>query len=192
MLNCIRKFTGSLLFVLLAFHSHQGWTAGTAISADYKLPASVDPEITSDVETEVWGTLWRPKVLNKSPYPLVLLLHGNHATCGHFDPSLGVRIDDRIDYTFTGTCPAGYVVTPNHRGYDYLAEQLASLGYVVVSINANRGITAADGFEGDQGLNLRRGRLVLKHLELLSRWNRSGGGRHPSASTSRASSTSDR
>src|SRR3954447_12236232 len=165
--NYIGKVAGSLLFLLLALHGRQGLAAETAVSAEYKLPASVDPEITSDVETEVWATLWRPKVLDRPPYPLVVLLHGNHATCGHFEPSLGVRIDDRIDYTFTGTCPAGYVVTPNRRGYDYLAEQLASLGYVVVSINANRGITAAPGVEDDQGLNLRRGRLVLKHLELL-------------------------
>jgi hypothetical protein len=66
-------------------------------------------------------------------------------------------------------------VTPNHLGYAYLTEELAKAGYVVVSINANRGVNAADGVEGDFGLNLRRGRLVLKHLQLLARWNRAGG-----------------
>jgi hypothetical protein len=133
--------------------------------------------------------------------PLVVFLHGNHGTCGTFFCAAaicgrpiplpdGPRIDDRIDYTTTGTCPrAGegtppaetdYVVSPSHEGYAYLAEQLASRGYLVVSINANRGITAGQPqdlgtpgspFIEDRGLNLARGRLMLKHLELLSRWN---------------------
>ena len=56
---------------------------------------------------------------------------------------------------------------PNHAGYDYLARPLASWGYIVVSINANRGVTAAPGELTDRGLNLRRGRLVLRHLKHL-------------------------
>ena len=106
---------------------------------------------------------------------MILFLHGNHATCGRIDRALGIRIDERIDYTLTGRCPSGYVVAPSHRGYAYLAERLAAAGYIVVSINANRGINAADGVDGDEGLNLRRGRLVLKHLQLLAEWNRNGG-----------------
>ena len=66
-------------------------------------------------------------------------------------------------------------MTPSHRGYGYLADELAAAGYIVVSINANRGVNAADGVDGDFGLNLRRGRLVLKHLQLLAQWNRRGG-----------------
>jgi len=45
----------------------------------------------------------------------------------------------------------------------------------VVSINANRGINAAPGTPEDLGNNLARGRLVLKHLQLLSEWNVFGG-----------------
>jgi hypothetical protein len=63
---------------------------------------------------------------------------------------------------------------PNHLGYSYLAEKLASQGYVVVSINANRGVNTAPGVLYDRGLNLRRGRLVLKHLALLRQWSVSG------------------
>ena len=66
-------------------------------------------------------------------------------------------------------------MVPNHLGYAYIAERLASLGYMVVSINANRGINAAAGVPGDSGLNLRRGRLVLRHLMQLAAWNKSGG-----------------
>ena len=140
---------------------------------EYKLKASFDSEVTTDLETEEWARVWRP--VADGHYPLVLFLHGNHGTCGHYDSVHKVRIDDDITYTYTGTCPQGYVVTPNHGGYDYLAEDLAARGYVVVSINANRGINGADGDFDDPGLNLRRGRLVLRHMEYLSQWNSEGG-----------------
>jgi hypothetical protein len=144
-------------------------------SAEYRLPATLDPSVAEEIVTELWARVYRPKRLDAGPYPVLLFLHGNHATCGRPDPALGVRVDDDITYTTTGTCPSGYVVVPSHKGYGYLAGRLASWGYVVVSINANRGVNAADGVDGDFGLNLRRGRLALRHLQLLSGWNRSGG-----------------
>ncbi len=170
-------------------------------TSQYRLPASTDPTIMTDRATEIWARVWRPQTDELVGLPLVVFLHGNHGTCGTFFCSVancgrfiplpdGPRIDDRIDYTTTGTCPrAGegtppaefdYVVSPSHEGYAYLAEQLASRGYLVVSINANRGITAGrpqdlgtpgSPFIEDRGLNLARARLVLKHLELLSRFN---------------------
>jgi hypothetical protein len=141
----------------------------SVISGRYKLPASVDPSVTTALATELWAQVWRPDT--GGPYPLVIFLHGNHGTCGRFDSSRGIRVDDRTDYTFSGTCPAGYVVTPSHLGYKYLSKSLASQGYVVVSINANRGVNAAPGVSGDAGLNLRRGRLVLRHMQELAKWN---------------------
>src|SRR5712692_1219496 len=160
----------------------------------YRLPASTDPTIMTDRFTEIFARVWRPQTEELERLPLVVFLHGNHGTCGTFNCSAaicghfiplpdGPRIDDRRDYTFTGTCPLkgqgnppaefDYVFSPSHEGYAYLAEQLASRGYLVVSINANRGITAGPLQDlRDRGLNLARARLVLKHLELLSRWNR--------------------
>jgi hypothetical protein len=143
------------------------------MDGQYKLPASLYPSVTSETKTELWAHVWRPK--SGGRYPLVVFLHGNHATCGRFDSELGVRIDDRVDYTTTGKCPSGYVVSPSHLGYAYLAKALAAHGYVVVSINANRGVNSARPEEGDYGLNLRRGRLVLRHLQELAKWNRRGG-----------------
>jgi hypothetical protein len=137
----------------------------------YKFPARLDPLVANDRETELWAHVWRPAKLGKNEQPLVVFLHGNHGTCGRFDPEKGVRVDDRADYTTTGHCPEGYVVTPNHMGYDYLGRRLAMLGYLVVSINANRGITAGAGRPEDGGLNLMRGRLVMRHLALLAEWN---------------------
>jgi hypothetical protein len=163
----------ALAFLWVAFASASAAWALPVQDGQYKLPASLDPTFSSEMVTELWAHFWRPTT--GGPYPLIVLLHGNHGTCGRFDPGLGIRVDDRSDYTFSGTCPAGYVVTPNHRGYDYLAGSISAHGYVVVSINANRGVNAAPGVSGDAGLNLRRGRLVLRHLQRLAEWNASGG-----------------
>lgn len=209
----------TLCALVLSTTGWPGTAAGQAVSAgqapdptglgefavatsQYRLPASIDPTIMTDRATEIWARVWRPRIEELETLPLVVFLHGNHGTCGTFFCRTaicgrpiplpdGPRIDDRIDYTTTGTCPrAGegnppaetdYIVAPSHEGYAYLAEQLASRGYLVVSINANRGITAGqpqdlgtpgNPFIEDRGLNLARARLVLKHLELLSRWNR--------------------
>lgn len=139
-------------------------------SSEYKLPAAIDPDVLSDRATELWARVYRPLTLAAGVrYPVLLFLHGNHATCGH---GSNPRIDDNSQYTSDGTCPSGYVVAPSHNGYTYLATQLAANGYIVVSVNANRGINAAGGVSGDSGLNLARGRLLLKHLTVLSQWDR--------------------
>jgi hypothetical protein len=140
-------------------------------SAEYKFPAAVDPEILSDRKTEIWGKLFYPSNQIPDKSPLVVMLHGNHATCGE---GSNPRIDNSCEYTEYGACPKGSVVTPNHEGYDYLAKNLASWGFLVVSINANRGITCGGGAEADWGLNLARGRLILKHLNWLYQWSTIG------------------
>jgi hypothetical protein len=144
-------------------------------SSEYKLPAAIDPDVSTELATELWARVYRPVNLSGAPFPLLIFLHGNHATRGRFEGAGPGRFDINVQYTFTGTCPDGYVVVPSHEGYAYLAEQLASWGYIVVSINANRGINAAPGTPDDRGNNLRRGRLILKHLQRLSEWNAGGG-----------------
>jgi hypothetical protein len=140
------------------------------VITEYKLAASIEPEVLSDRKTELWASIARPSTLaNGTRYPLLLFLHGNHGTCGQ---GTNPRYDYDCQYTDSGTCPQGYVPTPSHRGYDYITRALAARGYFVVSINANRGITCGRGSEGDWGLNLARGRLILRHLEQLSVWNR--------------------
>ncbi len=137
---------------------------------EYKLPARLDREITSATVTELWAAVARPATLVEGRrYPLVLFLHGNHGTCGS---GTNPRSDFDCTYTSQGVCPDGFVVSPSHRGYDYVAAELAARGYIVVSVNANRGITCGGGEEGDFGFNLARGRLLLKHLQLLAEWNR--------------------
>ena len=82
-------------------------------------------------------------------------------------------------YTGAGTCPTGYSIVNNHLGYTYFADRLASWGYIVVSINANRGITGGNSMRGDVGLIYARARMVLRHLALLSAWNSGDGSQTP-------------
>jgi hypothetical protein len=162
--------SGSALADVAPDPTIQGPLATT--NAEYQMLGISDPEV-SDRAVDYWAVVHRPKDLSAPPYPVVIFLHGNHGTCGI---GSNPRQDNNCQYTTLGTCPAGYVVTPNHRGYDYLADNLASWGYVVVSVNANRGITCRnDGPSSDRYLIRARGRLVLRHLQLLSTWNTSGG-----------------
>jgi len=141
----------------------------TVTSFEYKATGILDTNV-APIPIDVWAKVYMPSGF-KGKLPLIVFLHGNHATCGTFDGFGPARRDDKIDYTLTGTCPDRYVVIPNHLGYEYLARPLASWGFIVVSINANRGVTAAPGVVGDPGLNLRRGRLVLRHLMQLAAFN---------------------
>jgi hypothetical protein len=144
-------------------------TGGGTVTTEYKLPATIDPEVLDDRFTELWASVHRPSNMPAGVrFPLLVFLHGNHATCGQGE---NPRFDFDCTYSNTGTCPDGFVVVPSHRGYDYIADELASRGYIVVSINANRGINCSSGVSGDSGLNLARGRLILRHMEELSRWN---------------------
>lgn len=143
-------------------------------SAEYRFAATTDKDVLSDRMTEVWAEIFYPKNIatQSGKAPLIVMLHGNHATCGS---GSNPRSDTSCEYTYSGSCPTGFVPVPNHKGYDYIAENLSSLGFIVVSINANRGITCGGGVSGDGGLNLARGKLVLRHLSLLHTWATAGG-----------------
>ncbi len=172
-----------ILTILLGLASQQAFAtrstapdasvAGTLTfaSGEYKFPASIDPDVLEGVSTELWAKAFWPTDLS-TKRPILYFLHGNHATCGQ---GSNPRSDFDCTYTNEGSCPAGMVVVPNHEGYDYLGKHLASLGYIVVSINANRGITCGGGSDADWGLNIARGRLVLRHIEEWSKWAANGG-----------------
>jgi hypothetical protein len=142
----------------------------TVTSFEYKMTGVLDTGV-APIPIDIWAKVYIPNRFT-GKLPLIVFLHGNHATCGTFDGFGPARRDNKINYTLTGTCPDRYVVVPNHLGYEYLAQPLASWGFIVVSINANRGVTAAPGVAGDRGLNLRRGRLVLRHLEQLAAFHK--------------------
>ena len=55
--------------------------------AEYKLPASIDPEVLSVRETELWASVHRPKEAPAgAKLPVLVFLHGNHPTCGTSTP----------------------------------------------------------------------------------------------------------
>jgi hypothetical protein len=103
-----------------------------------------------------------PTDLAAGPFPLVLFLHGNHASCYR---------GDRAGYTWP--CPLNWKPLPNHEGYDYLATRLASWGYVVASISGN-GVNVLGNEVDDTGM-LQRGLLLEKHFDLWNRWSSVGG-----------------
>ena len=143
------------------------------IRGGYKFSAIDDPEVLKGAKIEMWARVFRPADLTR-PRSILFLLHGNHGTCAK-KTATGTKNADDCTYTNDGVCPSGFVVVPNHEGFNYFASNLASHGFIVVSINANRGINCGAGDENDFGLNLARGKLVLRHLELWARWASFGG-----------------
>ncbi|MCB8967480.1 MAG: MFS transporter [Ardenticatenaceae bacterium] len=89
------------------------------------------------------GRVWYP--LGDGPFPLVLVVHGNHSMDEFSDP-----------------------------GYAYLGELLASRGFIVVSVDENflNGSAVADwlGQEKLSEENDARGWLLLEHLRLWRAW----------------------
>jgi len=83
--------------------------------------------------------VWEPQN-RTSPAPLVAIVHGDH-----------------------------FMQTSSEKGYDYLGRYLASLGYMVISIDANGLNWSADGnfWWGEIGA---RAWLILAHLKLWRTW----------------------
>ncbi len=87
------------------------------------------------------GRVWYPQ--GEGPFPLVLMVHGNHNMVDFSDP-----------------------------GYAYLGELLASRGYIFVSVDENflnGGTTNLFESFGDE--NDARGWLLLEHLRQWHAWN---------------------
>jgi len=69
-----------------------------------------------------------PEELDCGPFPIVFLMHGAHGTCVR-PPNNGV-----VQHW---PCIATDIPLPNHQGYRYFAQHLASHGMITVSISAN-------------------------------------------------------
>jgi hypothetical protein len=97
------------------------------------------------------GWVWMPQ--GEGPFPLVLIVHGNHEMEDFSDP-----------------------------GYAYLGELMASRGYIFVSVDENflnfsyadfvNPINPSIGRENDA-----RGWMLLEHLQLFKQWNNDSGSR---------------
>ena len=74
----------------------------------------------------------------------------------------------------SGPVGTDFTPIPNYAGYDYIAEPLASHGFIVVSVSAN-GVNALGNIVYDTGMR-QRGELLEKHLDLWNEWSTTGGG----------------
>ena len=112
---------------------------------------------------ELRASIHYPADLAAGPYPVIVFLHGRHATCFS-----GGSAQLLWPCTKKNSQPI-----PSYRGYDYVSEILASHGYVVVSISAN-GVNAVDNSVVDLGA-LARAELIQRHLDILKSFNGTGG-----------------
>ncbi len=96
----------------------------------------------------------------RGPYPVILLMHGRHPTCTY------VALEH-----LGHPCPATPATAPidSYTGYRYLATNLASHGYLVISVDAN-GINTYDTADLDSGA-VARAELISRSLDLLAEWN---------------------
>ncbi len=145
---------------------------------EYSSGAYYDEDIitlsnANNFKTDVRGRIYLPQ--GNGPFPLVVFLHGNHQTCGTVTGPGNPRVDQSVLFTNSSSCPVGTIEAPSYRGYDASARLLASWGYAVASINANRGITGQTIYNAiDSSYVLARGNLVLRHIEELAKWSREG------------------
>ncbi len=127
------------------------WTSETYYREDLKFkPPGFDNFV------ELSGAVHYPTNWAGGPLPLIVLLHGSHVICSQGGTPNGDH----------WPCNPGEEVIPNFKGYDYIAQVLASYGYFVVSINAN-GIMPEDLAKKNLG-PAARADLIKHHLDL---WN---------------------
>jgi PKD repeat protein len=117
-------------------------------------------------KVEIRGSVHYPSILTSSgagPFPVILILHGRHETC----------YSSNGNTTSNWPCESTEKEIPNYDGYNFFAEQMASLGYVVISIGGNS-ISARDNNTDDRGMNA-RAELIQYHLDLWKKFNTTGG-----------------
>ena len=112
---------------------------------------------------ELLASVHHPTDLSGGPFPLIVFLHGRHATC--FNGQGAAFLE--------WPCSDGRTPIPSYQGYDYVGALLASQGFFVVSISAN-GVNAVDNNVRDLGA-LARAELIQKHLDILNGFNTTGG-----------------
>lgn len=131
-------------------------------------------------------------------HPLIVMQHGQWPTCADRaaqnalvkarkalalaekagDEAEAARqqavIDEMSERLWAWPCRAGVPPLPSGAGYDYLAENLARQGFVVVSMGAN-GINATSGGQADSVYQARAA-LINEHLDL---WRQLDAGKGP-------------
>ncbi|HEX4918763.1 MAG TPA: hypothetical protein VFV43_12755 [Limnobacter sp.] len=129
-----------------------------------------DPEgikYPGDVEAQV-----RYPLDGDGPFPVVLYLHGRHVTCSYLGTEFLSSGECELEIPGAVGAPVQVLKSvDSYKGYDYMAQNLAAQGYVVISINAND-VNDKD-LAGNAGAN-ERSQLILHHLDILREINRTG------------------
>ena len=112
---------------------------------------------------ELLASVHHPTNLTGGLFPLIVFLHGRHATCYNGQGAAFLE----------WPCSPGRTPIPSYQGYDYVAARLASQGYFVISISAN-GVNAVDNSVFDLGA-LARAELIQKHLDIWKGFTTTGG-----------------
>jgi hypothetical protein len=138
-------------------------TTGThaVTKAQYNLGDLAFTTASFPVPIEVRGSVHYPTDLINGPYPVIMYLHGRHETC--------FTTASPSSSSLSWPCAPGDESITSYEGYDYSASQLASHGYIVISISANA-INATDNSTGDYGMAA-RGELMQHHFDLWNTWN---------------------
>jgi hypothetical protein len=113
------------------------------------------------ISVELIASVHHPTDMTNGPFPLIIFVHGRHATC-YRNSTAALR----------WPCRSTESVIPSYQGYDYVAQTLASNGYIVVSISAN-GINAYDNQVADYGAQA-RAELIQRHLNQWTTFNTTG------------------
>jgi hypothetical protein len=139
------------------------------------MPANAAAGTPETMSVPIDGYVRYPTNLTSGPYPLALLLHGNHGNCRPPDwDSTGTNpnLDDDCVISNTNACPAGYTPTPNAEGLLSLGETLSARGYVVASVDANAINCREDTTDG--GYIGARSELLIQHLRQWEIWATAG------------------
>jgi len=116
------------------------------------------------IRGELTGKIYLPDGRGKRP--VVIFLHGRHASCYGPGPSNPARWPCRTSPDST----AERFTIPSYLGYDAPARALAGNGYAVVSISANAVNANDNQLAADYGAQA-RGQLVLDTLSMLKKAN---------------------
>jgi hypothetical protein len=139
-----------------------GTTGPNAVTREeYNYGNSVFQPVGFPIAVEVRASIHYPTTLANGPYPVIVFMHGRHATCYR-----------NTSATLRWPCLSNEQPIPSFQGYDYIAQTLASNGYIVVSVSAN-GINAYDNNMNDLGMQA-RAELIQHHLGRLSTFNTTG------------------
>jgi hypothetical protein len=139
------------------------------------MPANVAAGTPETMSAPIDGYVRYPTDLAGGPFPLALLLHGNHGNCRPPDwDSTGTNpnLDDACVISNTNACPTGYTPTPNAEGLLTLGETLSARGYVVASVDANAINCREDTTDG--GYIGARSELLIQHLRQWEIWATTG------------------